>query len=117
MRDMTKTPIASTVLIFLAGVLIASLAGVFAASPAVPATQTSGADAQLATIKQYCVGCHNDRAKTGGVSFEGITPASIGEHAELFEKAVRKLRGRVMRPPGARQAATPAPDSVGGWVA
>jgi len=66
---MTKTPIASIVLIFLAGVLIASLAGVFTASPAVPAAQTSGADVQLATIKQYCVGCHNDRAKTGGVSF------------------------------------------------
>jgi mono/diheme cytochrome c family protein len=116
MRDMTKTPIASIVLIFLAGVLIASLAGVFTASPAVPVAQTSGADVQLATIKQYCVGCHNDRAKTGGVSFEGITSASIGEHAELFEKAVRKLRGRVMPPPGARQPEPAAIDSLVAWL-
>ena len=116
MRDMTKTPIASIVLIFLAGILIASLAGVFTASPAVPAAQTSGADVQLATIKQYCVGCHNDRAKTGGVSFEGITSASIGEHAELFEKAVRKLRGRVMPPPGARQPEPAAIDSLVAWL-
>jgi mono/diheme cytochrome c family protein len=114
MRDMTKTPIASIVLIFLAGVLIASLAGVFTASPAAPAAQTS--DVQLATIKQYCVGCHNDRAKTGGVSFEGITSASIGEHAELFEKAVRKLRGRVMPPPGARQPEPAAIDSLVAWL-
>ena len=40
-----------------------------------------------------CVGCHNERAKTAGVSFEGLTPANVGERAEVFEKAVRKLRG------------------------
>ena len=61
---------------------------------------TSDADAQLATIKQDCVACHNDGAKTGGVSFEGMTAQSIGQHADVFEKAVRKLRGRVMPPPG-----------------
>jgi mono/diheme cytochrome c family protein len=121
MRDMTKNPIASIVLIFVASVLIASLAGVFTASPAASAaqtsaTQTSVADAQLATIKQYCAGCHNDRAKTGGVSFEGITPQSIGQHAELFEKAVRKLRGRVMPPPGARQPEPAAIDSLVAWL-
>jgi hypothetical protein len=59
--------------------------------------------AQLATMQQYCVPCHNDRARVAGVSFEGITPESIGQHADVFEKAVRKLRGRVMPPPGARQ--------------
>jgi mono/diheme cytochrome c family protein len=116
MRDMTKNPIASIVLIFVAGVLIASLAGVFTASPAASAAQTSAADVQLATIKQYCAGCHNDRAKTGGVSFEGITPQSIGQHAELFEKAVRKLRGSVMPPPGARQPEPAAVDSLVAWL-
>src|SRR4029434_11060668 len=73
----------------------------FAASQDASAAQTS--EAQLATVKQYCVTCHNDRAKTGGVSFEGLTPDSIGQHADVFEKAVRKLRGRVMPPPSARQ--------------
>src|SRR5262244_948559 len=116
MRDMTKNPIASIVLILVASVLIASLAGVFTASPAASAAQTSAADVQLATIKQYCAGCHNDRAKTGGVSFEGITPQSIGQHAELFEKAVRKLRGRVMPPPGARQPEPAAIDSLVAWL-
>ena len=78
--------------------------------------QTAGAPAQLATINQYCVGCHNDRAKTGGVSFEGLTPDSIGEHAEVFEKAVRKLRGRVMPPPGAKQPDAKAIDSLVAWL-
>ncbi len=60
-------------------------------------------DAHLATMKQYCVGCHNDIAKIGGASFQNVTAESVAKNPELFEKAVRKLRGRVMPPPGARQ--------------
>src|SRR5436309_8325719 len=115
-RQMTRNPIAPIAVISLAGVLTASLAGVFTASTGAPAPQTSGAQVQLATINQYCVGCHNDRVKTGGVSFEGRTPESIGQHAELFEKAVRKLRGGVMPPPGARQPEGKAIDSLVAWL-
>jgi mono/diheme cytochrome c family protein len=71
---------------------------------------------QIAVIEQYCIGCHNDRAKVAGVSFEHVTPQSIGERAELFEKAVRKLRGRVMPPPGARQPDGAAVDSLVGYL-
>ena len=92
-------------------ILTTPTAGVFNAAP-----QTAPADPQLATIKEYCGGCHNDRAKIGNVSFDGITPASIGQHAELFEKAVRKLRGRVMPPPGAKQPDGKTIDSLVGWL-
>src|SRR5579872_1829956 len=74
------------------------------------------ADAQLATVKQYCSGCHSDKLKTGGVSFEGITAATIAQDPERFEKAVRKLRGRVMPPPGARQPEGKAIDSLVAWL-
>src|SRR5438132_13295126 len=119
MRHKTENPIAPIAVFLLAGVLSASLASVFTASPsltAAPAPQTSGAQAQLATINQYCVSCHNDRAKTGGVSFEGITLESIGQHAELFEKAVRKLWGRGMRAAGARQPQANAMDAPLHWL-
>ena len=53
-----------------------------------------------AMLDRYCADCHNDVEYTADVSFEGLGPQSIGEHAELFEKAVRKLRGRLMPPPG-----------------
>ena len=113
---MNRTPSRPIVVIALAGVaLIASLTRVFTApQAAIPAPQASGAQqlAQLATMQQYCVACHNDRAKVAGVSFEGITPESIGQHADVFEKAVRKLRGRVMPPPGARQPDAAAVDSL-----
>src|SRR5262245_57887200 len=92
-----------------------------APTTAAPTTAASTAaastgDAQLATVKQYCVTCHNDRAKTGGVSFEGVTPDSIGQHADVYEKAVRKLRGRVMPPPGAKQPESAAVDSLVAWL-
>ena len=50
--------------------------------------QAGSADAskQMATLTQYCVSCHNDRTKTAGVSFQGMTPETVGQHAELFEK-------------------------------
>src|SRR5262245_40129835 len=92
------------ILILAAVVFVGSLTQVFTApQQATPAPPVADAEKHLGTIKQYCVTCHNDRAKTAGVSFENITPASIGEHADVFEKAVRKLRGRVMPPPGSRQ--------------
>ncbi|MCU1338798.1 MAG: hypothetical protein JWO19_4379 [Bryobacterales bacterium] len=93
---------------------VVSLAGVFTVSR--PSQAQDSADAQLATVKQYCSGCHSDKLKTGGVSFEGITAASIAKDPELFEKAVRKLRGRVMPPPGAKQPEGKAVDSLVSWL-
>jgi mono/diheme cytochrome c family protein len=116
---MTKNPIALIAVIALAGLFTASAPGVFTASPVAPAAQAaaaSTADAQLAVIKQYCVGCHNDRAKTGGLSFDGITAESISQHPEMFEKAVRKLRGRVMPPPGSKQPDGAAVTSLVSWL-
>jgi len=90
------------------------LAGVLAAAPATEGLDP--AERNLATVKQYCSGCHNDKAKIGGVSFQGATAASIAQNPELFEKAVRKLRGRVMPPPGAKQADAKAVDSLVAWL-
>jgi mono/diheme cytochrome c family protein len=112
---MTRSSTRPAVVIALASIaLVASLTRVFTAAPqqAAAAAQPSPVQGQLATVQQYCVSCHNDRVKTGGVSFQGITPESIGQHAEVFEKAVRKMRGRVMPPPGARQPGSEAIDSL-----
>ena len=94
--------------------LIAVIVGTLSGPPESQAQDP--ADAQLATIKQYCVGCHNDKAKTGGVTFQGISAASVAKDPELFEKAVRKLRGRVMPPPGAKQPDGKAVDSLVAWL-
>jgi len=91
-----------------------SLAGVLSAAPT--SEGPASADAQLATMKQYCSGCHNDKAKIAGVSFQSATSESIAKDPELFEKAVRKLRGRVMPPPGAKQPDGKTVDSLVAWL-
>jgi mono/diheme cytochrome c family protein len=105
-------------LTFAAVVFIASLTQVFTAAQQAPsAAPASGvAEKQIATMKQYCVACHNDRTKTAGVSFEGMTAASVAQHADVFEKAVRKLRGRVMPPPGSRQPDAVTADGLVAWL-
>src|SRR5690349_6214979 len=56
-----------------------------AASPAAPSAPAPAAPAesQLATVEQYCTGCHNDRSKMAGVSFEGLTPEAIAQHPDV----------------------------------
>ena len=67
-----------------------------------------------AVVGKYCVTCHNQRMKTAGVMFdtEGIT--DVGQHAEVWEKVIRKVRGGSMPPMG-----SPRPDAVAmtTWVA
>src|SRR5687768_2087596 len=96
--------------------LIAAFTAAQAPVAAQVAVPPADAEKQLATVKQYCAGCHNDRAKTGGVSFDGLTAESISQRAEVLEKAVRKMRGRVMPPPGARQPDAAAVDSLVAWL-
>jgi len=95
-------------------IAVIGFAGVLTAAPATVAPPSG--DAQLATMKQYCAGCHNDKAKLGGITFEGITAATIAKDPERFEKAVRKLRGRVMPPPGAKQPDSKSVDSLVAWL-
>jgi mono/diheme cytochrome c family protein len=106
------------VLILASVVFIVSLSRVFTAAQVAGPSATPNADVpqQLATINQYCVACHNDRVKTAGVSFQALTPESIGQHADVFEKAVRKLRGRVMPPPGSKQPEAAAADALIAWL-
>jgi hypothetical protein len=54
-------------------------------------------------LDTYCIGCHSSTVKAGGVGFAGMPLDNIGSNAEVWEKAVRKLRGRLMPPPGSRQ--------------
>src|SRR5437588_10333944 len=52
-----------------------------------------------AMVEKYCVTCHNDRLKTGGLSLQNLDPAAAPTHAEVWEKVARKLRSGEMPPP------------------
>jgi len=88
-------------------------AGVPAASPsqsplARPAPSNDRAPStDQALIDRYCVGCHNARTKSGGFVLEGLDVSQPADHAEAWEKVVRKLRGGLMPPVG-----RPRPDEA-----
>jgi hypothetical protein len=62
-----------------------------------------GAAEQTALVKQYCVTCHNDRAKAGQLTLAAFDAARATEHLETTEKMIRKLRAGMMPPAGARR--------------
>src|SRR5688572_16799804 len=78
-----------------------------AQSPAPAAASPAAGLPDQALVQKYCATCHNDRAKTGGVSFEGVSVAEAGTHSEIWEKALVKLRGGMMPPQG-----MPRPDDT-----
>ena len=58
---------------------------------------------QRALINQYCVGCHNDRLKSGGLTLTALNLDDPHQSAEIGEKVIRKLRGGLMPPAGAKR--------------
>jgi hypothetical protein len=67
-------------------------------------------------VTRYCVGCHNDRLKTGGLALDTAELDSIAAHAETWEKVVQKLRGGVMPPAGAPRPDPVAYESLTAWI-
>src|SRR4051812_745228 len=70
-----------------------------------PAPSDNRGDKHRATLDQYCVTCHNDRLKTSNLSLEKLNLADVGDHPEIWERVVRKLRAGVMPPPDIRRPA------------
>jgi hypothetical protein len=80
---------------------------------AVPATATNQHRAMLST---YCFTCHNTRAKTGGLALDSLDIQAPAENAQVWERALRKLRGRLMPPPGNKQPPQNEIDSFVTWM-
>ncbi len=72
---------------------------------AVFGTVCSAQDPQF--VKKYCVTCHNQRLKTGGLVLETLDLGKIPADAETWEKAILKLRTGAMPPAG-----MPRPDAA-----
>src|SRR5262244_2509160 len=68
------------------------------------------------TIQTYCFGCHNKFVAAGNLFLDQLGAESVPEHPEIFEKVVRKLRGRQMPPPGITQPSQQEVDALIGWL-
>jgi hypothetical protein len=74
------------------------------------------AEEKWAFLDQYCSKCHNTTDWAGGVAFDSLSPETIPDDAETWEKAVRKLRGRLMPPAGNPQPDTQSVQSFVSWM-
>src|SRR5688572_13884201 len=79
-------------------------------------TGTPAGTSHQALLTTYCYSCHNPRTRMGGLTLQGLNPQAVGSDAEIWEKAVRKLRGRQMPPPGSPQPEQKDIDAFVGWM-
>ncbi len=75
-----------------------------------PAQATAVSDQAL--VQTYCLTCHNNRVKTGGLTLEGMNPSEAAAHGEVWEKVVLKLRGGMMPPRGMPRPDDPTMDGL-----
>jgi hypothetical protein len=72
--------------------------------------------AQRALLDQYCVTCHNVRAKTANLLLDQLDVAHLADHAEIGEKVVRKLRAGLMPPTNMRRPDAAAMNAFIVWM-
>src|SRR5438105_2123880 len=82
--------------------------GLFGAGgPQQQSPSPAAASIERAALDRYCLGCHNSKMKTAGLALDAIGAVPVEQHADAWEKVVRKLRTRSMPPAG-----LPRPDEL-----
>lgn len=74
----------------------------FSAAITIAGAQAQAPPSRL--IEQYCVGCHNQKLKTGGIALDSL---KAGEDNDNWERVLRKLLRGEMPPPGAPRPEAP----------
>ena len=83
-------------------VLVVIASAPFASAP-LALTQPPPAPEYSTFVATYCVACHNDRVKTGGLTLENMDLADVADHADVWEKVARKVRAGDMPPSTVRK--------------
>ena len=80
--------------------------------------QSAAADATSprAMFDKYCVTCHNQRLKTAGLQLDTLDVAKLGDHADAWEKVVRKIRTGAMPPVGRPRPDKGLAETVASWL-
>jgi Protein of unknown function (DUF1592)/Protein of unknown function (DUF1588)/Protein of unknown function (DUF1587)/Protein of unknown function (DUF1585)/Protein of unknown function (DUF1595)/Planctomycete cytochrome C len=86
------------------------------AAPAAQQPIEAGPSARAAVVGKYCVTCHNEKSRTGGLSLEHADLTDIPKGAETWEKVIRKVRVGMMPPPGMPRPARAQLDDLAGYL-
>ena len=69
-----------------------------------------------ALLERYCVTCHNARLRTADLALDGADLADVGSHADMWERVLRKLHGRVMPPIGRPRPGEDEYEQLTSWL-
>src|SRR5436305_591905 len=92
-----------------------------ASSATVPPTAAKAApivqqpDARAA-LDKYCVTCHNQRAKVANLTLDALDLSNVGDHTDVWEKVVRKIRTGAMPPAGRPRPDKATAEGVVTWL-
>jgi mono/diheme cytochrome c family protein len=89
--------------IVLLAVIVRSAAPSADAQQAPATAAPTAASAEATFLNQYCIGCHNQRAKIGGLALDVLDVSRVGPASETWEKVVKKIRTGMMPPSGAKR--------------
>jgi mono/diheme cytochrome c family protein len=97
------------VVLALSGLIAAALSGTRIAAQIRPAPGPVPAQvpAVRAVLDTYCITCHNERLRTGGLALDRLDVTNPGANAEAWENVIAKLRAGSMPPAG-----RPRPDAA-----
>ncbi|MBV8843951.1 MAG: DUF1592 domain-containing protein [Bryobacterales bacterium] len=112
---MKRLYLIAVIVLIASAALLTTKAQTPAPSKAAPAPAIN-VDHYREMIDTYCVECHNPTVKSGGLSLEGLDLQNASSNADVWEKALRKLRGRLMPPPGNAQPPQKDIDSFIAWM-
>jgi hypothetical protein len=59
-------------------------------------------------VEKNCVSCHNDKSKTAGLTLQNLPLSAVPDHADVWEKVLRKVKTGEMPPLTARTRPEPA---------
>ena len=79
--------------------------------------QAHTADEQWAVVEKYCIECHNRDDRAGERAFDTMSPHNIAADAEVWELAIRKLRGGLMPPAGGPRPDGETTEKLAAWLA
>jgi mono/diheme cytochrome c family protein len=91
----------------LSGSLLFAAAGLYGAPQQAAPSATPSPTTHRALLDKYCVTCHSDKLKTGGLTLQSADLAKVAENAEMWEKVIKKVRVEAMPPQG-----LPRPDKA-----
>jgi mono/diheme cytochrome c family protein len=81
-----------------------------------PSAASTASPALRGVLDKYCITCHNQRMRTGGLALDDVDVARPAAHADVWERVIVKLRAKSMPPAGMPRPDASTYDAAAGFL-